>query len=281
MSAPVEHGAAAGGPAGLAPDGVTERTATVNGHPCRVWEKGQGAPVGWLAGLGGLPRWTPVLDRLAERRRVIVPSLPGFPGALGHDDLDTHLDWLVAARDLLNEADLPAGDLVGVSVGGAIAADVAAVWPHKIGRLALLAPYGLHDPAEPVADAFAVAPGALAALVCARPERFTALTEAPEGADAAEWEIEQVRALEAAARILWPLGDTGLGRRLGRILAPTLVLWGEADRLIPPGYAARFADAIGRGRSPEVQVRTIPGAGHLADLDEPDAVADALLDFLG
>ena len=260
----------------ITPAGVTERTVQVNGQPCRIWEKGHGAPLGYLAGLGGMPQWTPVLERLAAHRHVIVPSLPGFPGGLGHDALDSHLDWLLAARDLLNAAGLPEGDLVGVSVGGAIAADVAALWPHKVRKLALIGPYGLFDPAAPVGDVFATPPGGMAKLVCADPIRFEALIEPPEGADVVEWEIAQVRAMEAAARILWPLGNTGLARRLGRILAPTLLLWGEADRLLPPSYAQRFAEGIGA----KAQVRLLPGAGHLADLDAPDAVAEALLGFL-
>jgi pimeloyl-ACP methyl ester carboxylesterase len=255
--------------------GPAERTVEVNGQPCRVWEAGKGPPLGYLAGLGGFPLWPPVLERLAASRRVIAPSLPGFPGALGHDALDSHLDWLVATRDLLNAAGLTGADLVGVSVGGALAADVAAVWPHKVPRLALLAPYGLYDEAEPVADVFALAPGQLAETLCAEPARFKALSEPPEGADPGEWELQHVRAMEAAARILWPLGDTRLARRLGRILAPTLLLWGEADRVIPPSYAARFA----AGLHAPAQRRTLPGAGHLADIDQPEAVADALLEF--
>jgi pimeloyl-ACP methyl ester carboxylesterase len=258
-----------------------ERTVTVNGQPCRVWEAGQGEPLGYLAGLGGFPLWPPVLERLAARRRVICPSLPGFPGARGHEGLDTHLDWLLAVRDLLNAAGLPEGDLVGVSVGGALAADVAALWPHKVRKLALVGPYGLYDAAQPVADVFALAPGQLAALVCNNPARFLALTEPPEGADPGEWEIEQVRAMEAAARILWPLGDTRLARRLPRILCPTLLLWGEADRVVPPAYAQRFAAGIAAGSAVPAAVRTVPGAGHLADVDAPDAVAEALLEFLG
>ena len=69
----------------------TTSTVEVNGFPCRVWSKGSGPRLGFLAGLGGLPRWVPFLDELAKTRTVIVPSLPGYPGgAAGHTVLDTH-----------------------------------------------------------------------------------------------------------------------------------------------------------------------------------------------
>ena len=64
-------------------------TVEVNGFPCRVWRQGSGPKLGFLAGFGGLPRWIPFLDRLAAERTVIVPSLPGFPGATGHNRLDS------------------------------------------------------------------------------------------------------------------------------------------------------------------------------------------------
>ena len=67
-------------------------TIDINGHPCRVWTKGKGPKLGFLAGFGGLPRWVPFLDKLAATRTVVVPSLPGFPGATGHTRLDSHLE---------------------------------------------------------------------------------------------------------------------------------------------------------------------------------------------
>ena len=87
-------------------------TVDVNGFPCRVWTKGQGPKLGFLAGLGGLPRWLPFLDRLAETHTVIAPSLPGYPGATGHTELDTHLDWVLAVRQLVDKAGLAGADLV-------------------------------------------------------------------------------------------------------------------------------------------------------------------------
>jgi pimeloyl-ACP methyl ester carboxylesterase len=251
----------------------------VNGRPCRVWEAGRGEPLYYLAGLGGLPKWTPALDRLAARRRVVLPSLPGYPGGLGHDLLDTQFDWVLAAEELLRGAGLAPGqaaDLMGVSVGGALAAEVAALWPERVRRLVLVAPFGLFEASEPVSDVFALRPKMLPGLLCADPERYAALAERPEGAEEIDWQVMQARAAEAAARMLWPLGETGLARRLRRIVPPTLILWGEQDRVIPPSYARRFAQGI----AGPAQVRIIPGAGHLADLDAPGPVSEAILTFL-
>lgn len=255
---------------------MTERTVTVNGLPCRVWEDGAGESVGYLAGLGGATRWTPFLARLAERRRVVVPSLPGFPGALGHDRLDDLLDWIAATLDLLEGAGLEGADLIGASVGGFLAAEVAAVARVAVRRLVLIAPFGLFDAADPVADVFAQRTPDLPALLAVRPAAVAAHFAPPEGADSAEWMVALARASEAAARLLWPLGDRGLHKRLHRITSPTLVVWGTADRVIPPTYARRFAAGIG----PRATVRTVEGAGHLTDLDAPDAVAAAVLEFL-
>ena len=133
----------------------------------------------------------------------------------------------------------------------------------------------LFDEREPPADPFAVRGDQLGALLCANPENWRALKAMPEGANSVEWPIEQTRANEAAARYLWPLGNTKLEKRLGLITAPTLLLWGEQDRVMPPSYAQRFAAGIA-GRC---ETRIIANAGHLAELDQPAAVAAALLEW--
>lgn len=254
-----------------------ERSVAVNGVPCRVWEKGSGTPLVYLAGLAGLPRWTPFLDLLAEHHRVIAPSLPGFPGAAGHDKLDTLLDWIAATLDLLDDAGFSGGDLVGASVGGALAAEVAAMAPGVVRRLVLIAPFGLYDPAMPPIDLWGQKPGVVPTLLTTQPDTYKAFTAPPEGADANEWPIIQSRANEAAARLLWPLADTRLARRLHRIRCPTLVLWGAEDKVLSPRYAERFAEGI----TGKTTVKLIPNAGHLADLDAPGACAEAVLSAVG
>lgn len=251
-------------------------TIDVNGFPTRVWRKGSGKKLGFIAGFGGLPRWMPFLDELAKSRTVIVPSVPGFPGGdRGHTVLDTHLDWLLAMREILDEAELSGSDLAGSSVGASLAAEIAALWPHTVRRLALVAPFGMFDEKDPPTDPWAQRADAIPGLMCANPEIWTAMKTAPEGANSVEWPIEQVRANEAAARIFWPLGNTKIEKRLRLITAPTLLLWGEQDRIMPRSYAARYANGI----SGKCEIRTIPGAGHLAELDKPAEVAQAILSF--
>jgi len=214
-------------------------TVELNGFSCRVWKKGNGPKLGFLAGFGGLPRWIPFLDALARERTVIVPSLPGFPGGeRGHSVLDNHLDWVLAA--------------------------------HR-----LIAPFGLFDEQEPATDPWAQRAPELPGLLCADPARWEALKTEPEGQNSPEWPIEQTRAAEAAARIFWPLGNTKLEKRLPLIAAPTLLLWGEQDRIMPRSYADQFA----KGIAAKSEIRVIPGAGHLAELDQPDAVAEAILEW--
>lgn len=249
-------------------------TIDVNGFSTRVWRKGSGPKLGFIAGYGGLPRWVPFLDELAKSRTVIVPSLPGFPGGdRGHSVLDTHLDWLLAIRELLVKSELVGADLAGSSVGGSLVAEMAALWPESVRRIALIAPFGLFDETNPATDPWAQRADAVPGLMCADPETWKALKAPPEGANSIEWPIEQTRANEAAARIFWPLGNTKLEKRLKLIKAPTLLLWGEKDQIMPRSYAEHFA----KGIAGKTETRIIAGAGHLAELDKPNEVAAAIL----
>ena len=244
--------------------------------PMRLWQKGRGPKVGFFAGVGGLPRWTPFLEALSAHRRVIVPALPGFPGGPEPDRLDDNLDRVVAAHDCFLAAGLAGADLIGASVCGALAAEIAALWPKEVRRLALIAPFGLFEESEPVADIFAQRPGGLTAALSLKPAELDAFLAAPEGVSAIDWQVASLRANIAAANIVWPLGETGLRKRLPRIVAPTLLLWGDGDRVVPASYAKLFAGAmVGK-----TKIRKIKGAGHMAEFDQPKAVAKAVLEFL-
>lgn len=256
-----------------------ERALSVGGHSLRVWEQGDGGavPAVFFAGIGGLPRWTPFLDELAASRRVIAPALPGFPGNEAFRHLDGLLDWIVQALETVEALEAAPVDLIGSSVGGALAAEVAALGGGLVNRLVLMAPFGLFDPEAPSADIWAQPPGpdAIPNLACENPDAWRAQWTAPEG-DELEWQVMQSRAMEAAARLLFPFGATGVESRLRRIHRPTLLLRGERDRVIPAAYQERFRAAL----AGPVHADVILGAGHLAELDAPRETARAIHAFL-
>ena len=166
----------------------------------------------------------------------------GIPAATAGTPCSTAISigsWRCAR--LLQKAGLDGADLAGGSVGGSFAAEVAAIWPGMVRRLALIAPWGLFDEKDPATDPWAQRAPDVPGLLCADPERWNQLKAAPEGADSPEWPIEQTRAAEAAARAFWPLGNTKLEKRLPLIQAPTLLIWGAEDRIMPKSYAERFA----------------------------------------
>jgi pimeloyl-ACP methyl ester carboxylesterase len=110
-----------------------------------------------FAGFGSC-RWIPFLDRWRDAR-VIVPSLPGFPGGdKAHTVIDSHLDWIVAMRSIFVQAGLEGAELVGSSLGGALAAEIAALWPQAVRRLVLIAPFGIYREDDPTESLFAQRP---------------------------------------------------------------------------------------------------------------------------
>ena len=257
---------------------LREHSVRVRGESVRVWEKGVGRTVGVLAGLLGHARWTPFLDSLAQRHHVVVPSLPGHPGGADFRGLDDLADYVTATLDLLDAADLEGADLVGLGIGATLAAECAAFSRTCVGKLVLVAPFGVFDIADPVADFWARRANEQAATFSAQAEAFAReLLAPPPGANEVEFHIGTTRALESAARLLWPTGDRGLAKRLHRIRSETLLVWGERDAIVPPSYAKKFASAI----SGDAHVRILPGAGHAVDFDAPLALAAAIAEFVG
>ena len=161
-------------------------------------------------------------------------------------------------------------------MGGALAAEIAAAWPDAVRRLVLIAPYGMYVDEEPSIDVFAQRQDLLSSIISAKPDAYDSYVDTPDGEDEVEWDLTRFRAQMAAAKLLWPLGDTRLAKRLARIRQPALIIWGADDQVLPPSYAQRFADAI----SGEASVRIIEGAGHKVEFDAPDAVAGAIAEFL-
>ena len=219
-------------------------TIEVNGFPTRIWRKGNGPKIGFLAGFGGLPRWIAVPRRTGEIPHGDRSLAAGLSGRRPRPLRAGLASGLVACgAEILDQSGLAGADLAGSSVGASLAAEIAALWPASVGKLALIAPFGLFDEKNPPTDPWAQRADAVPGLMCADPEIWKAMKAPPKGANSIEWPIEQVRANEAAARIFWPLGNTRIEKRLRLIKASTLLLWGEQDRVMPRAYAEVFAKA--------------------------------------
>jgi pimeloyl-ACP methyl ester carboxylesterase len=249
------------------------------GGTCRVWEKGDGEPLAIFAGGAGYQRWSPFLELVSQSRKVVLISQPGYPGSNpGHHELDDTTDWITMGLDLLEAAAVKGADLLGESAGGMLAAELAAFSENHIRRLVLVGAAGLYDPAEPFQNPFAVRANEIAPLVSNNLEAFNAVHAAPQDDEdeTADFELVAYRAVESCARLIWPLGDRGLAKRLHRITSPTLLLWGSDDRVVPASYAKRFADGIGA----PCEIQSIEGAGHTVTIDAPQQAAEAVLRFL-
>jgi pimeloyl-ACP methyl ester carboxylesterase len=231
---------------------------------------GRARRVLYLHGIAGGPAPSPALDALAAGGiDVVAPALPGFDGAPGFEAPADHLGWLTRVSDVLDATGALPCPVIGASVGGMLAADLAALRPEAVERLALLGPLGLWDDAIGGEDLFALPAVARhsALFAGAVPAPFTDAF-ADRGAD--EQPVAQHLAWVAAAGLVWPLPDRGLAGRLHRVRCPRLVVWGALDRIAPVAYAPRWAD------DPVV----VDGAGHLVEWDAPAEVAEALLGFL-
>jgi len=241
----------------------------------RVHEGGNGPDLLFLHGAGGLLENDPFLAALAQRYRVHAPLLPGYGDSEGAEHLRDMLDITLHAFDVWQALRLDRPLVVGHSMGGMIAAEMAAIAPGAIERLALVCPAGLWLDSHPVADIFAAMPFELPGLLFHDPDRHGKLLSA--GGDFNDPEyltdflVGNARRLGMAGKLLFPIPDRGLAKRLYRIRARTSVIWGDGDRLIDPVYADEFVRRI-----PDASLRRVAEAGHMVQYEQPEQVLQAI-----
>jgi pimeloyl-ACP methyl ester carboxylesterase len=260
---------------------MTPRSTVVTlrdgGVGLRVLVAGQGAPLVYFHSFHEAEPWSPLLDRLAQTFTVHAPLHPGAPGSTGIESIDDVHDLTLVYDELLDALALPTPHLLGHGFGGMMAAELAAVFPRRLGRLVLASPLGLWLDARPNADL----------LILPIEDLLEALWADPRSAAARAWAASpdadpdnvqgyatSLQRRAAMAKIVWPIPDKGLRKRLHRIVAPTLLLWGEGDRANPMVYAEEWQRRI-KGAA----LRLVPG-GHMAPHEFPDAAASAILEFL-
>ena len=241
----------------------------------RVYEGGSGEPLLFLHSAGGLFPDDPFVQKLAERYHVFAPVIPGYEDSEGEGSLSDMLSFTLHSYDVLDALGLDRPILVGHSMGGMIAAEMAAIAPQAIDRLCLIAPAGLWLDEHPIPDLFALLPFELPALLFHDPAKGAALLTAGADFSDPEWLQEFLignsRRLGTAGKILFPIPDRELADRLYRVQARTVLVWGDSDKLIVPAYAKAFQDHL-----PEARLVEVPDAGHMVPYENPDAVLEAI-----
>lgn len=235
---------------------------------------GQGRPVLLLHSAGGANEWGPLQVGLAGVGDLVAPDHPGFGLSDDLPALHTVDDLVYHYLDLLDGLGLAQVDVVGMSFGGWIAAELAMHSPERVRRLVLGAAVGLRIPEAPVADLFLMSPPQLMrALFHDEALVDAALSVAPT----TDQILATYRDLGATARFAWHpfMNDPKLERRLHRITAPTLVLAAGEDRLVPRAHAQRYAERI-----PNARLEVIPDCGHALHGERPAEVTAAVVEHL-
>ena len=240
-----------------------------------VTERGEGRPVLLLHGGGGPLTVNPWGDAFAADApaHVVTPVHPGFAGTPRPGPVDSVARLAAVYVALLDTLDLHDVTVVGNSIGGWVAAEMALLHPPRVSGYVLVDAVGIEVPGHPVADFFALTPAELAARSYADPATF--------GLDPSTLPPEARAAMAGNRAAIATYSGTGmtdptLAGRLAAVTTPTLVVWGEADRIGDPEFGRAYAAAI-----PGARFVLIAGTGHLPQIETPRALTDVVQEFAG
>ena len=263
----------AGAPASRQPQGFDRNEYTINGVRTVVYSAGQGCPLVYWHGAGTFSGIDFALD-WTRHFKVILPFHPGYGESADAPAIGSMNDMLLHYLDLFQALRLTQFDLVGISLGGWMAAEFAVAHGHRLRKLVLVAPAGLSVPAHPYPDLSAVQPGDLFSYLVHDLNSIREYLPAG-GVDAAELGARMMREMAATRRIS-PTGPINprLEYWLHRATMPVLLIWPKLDRLIPVGQAATWMKSL-----PNARLKIIENAGHLV-LNESQQARQAVADFL-
>jgi pimeloyl-ACP methyl ester carboxylesterase len=251
-----------------------ERTVDVRGVSTHLFEAGDPAapPLLYLHGtsLGNL--WLDAHRALASHFHLFAPDIPGFGLSPRPDWMRDMDDYVLYLRDLLDTLGLERPIVAGHSLGGWMAMELAVWYPERVGSLILSNAAGIRVKGSPIADLFAMNPQELLAAIFEDVTYAAPLIPAEFSVD---YILDQYRQRTTLASLAWnPHFDPKLERRLARVNCPTLILWGEKDRLIPPVYGETLHRLIAGS-----QLETIAGTGHMPMFEKAEQWARLISDF--
>ena len=242
------------------------------------------APVVYLHSANGEGAGLAFLERLAASRRVVAPVFPGFSNSEGIEKIEDIEDAAFHVLDVMDRLNIGSADLVGMSLGGWMAAELAVRWPERVRRMVLVNSVGLYVDGSPITEIFGRHLDELAGELFADPDfPLAQLMRMMAGSGRAPADIPFdllrpfVQAEAATAKIGWNpyLHNPKLRGRLGRITAPTLVVHAMQDGIVPRAHAEAFAEGIPRARLVDLEA-----AAHLAAIERPEELAELVVAHL-
>lgn len=253
----------------------TESAETITGCKVRFMRKGTGAPLLFLHGTSGASRWLPFMEKLSETHEVIVPEHPGFGASDSPEWLDNISDLAFFYLDVFDHLGLEKVNLVGTSIGGWLAAEIAIRNATKLSSLTVVAPAGIRVKGVRKGDVFMWNPEETARNLFydqAFAEAMLAVPQTREG-----MEILLKNRL-TSAKLAWEprFLNPNLHKWLHRISAPTLIVWGDDDKAMPVGYAPAWRDLI-----PNSRLEIIENCGHLPQIEKADHFVELVNGFIG
>ena len=254
----------------------------------QVYEAGNGDPILYLHGVadmhGAAEGPFAFHQALAASGKVIAPAHPGCVGTDEDDTLETIDDLVFHTLEVMDALDLDRPTVIGNSIGGWLAAEIAARNPERVGKLVLIGATGVFVENEPIGDLFmAVQPrnGGIAdlrSMLFAEGESQLAQELFPDWPDEKAQGMRRYQVFRFSSRIGFKppyFYHAKLRHRLHRFLGPTLILWGSEDRFVPSAHAAAYGASLSGSR-----IEVIDGAGHAVILEQASIVAQKISDFL-
>ncbi len=252
----------------------SESIIEVRGCKVHVRRGGSGAPLLYLHGAGGTSAWLPPFDALSDKFDVIAPDHPTFGLSDEPDWLDDIHDMAYFYLDFIEALGLDGVHLVGQSLGGWIALEMAVRSTRRLQSLTLVGSAGIRIKGKPAADIFIMNPEELTRALLVD----ETIIDHMLNLDLTEEQQDiQIRNKVSTARLGWQprLFDPNLRKWIHRIDVPTHIVWGDTDRIIPPDYAEEFHGLIA-GSS----VTMIENCGHLPQIERAETLVDAVTGFI-
>jgi len=250
-----------------------EITETIAGCRVRIMRKGDGAPLLFLHGAAGAGSWLPFMETLSQTHDVIVPEHPGFGKSDTPGWLDSISDLAYFYLDLIRQLGLEGAHVVGTSLGGWIAAEMAIRDPGALRSLTLVAPAGIQVKGVARGDIFLWSPEQTAKNLFHDPA-LAARVPLPANDDEM---LVALKNRETTARLGWNprLHNPDLPKWLHRVSVPTLIVWGDDDKVLPMAYGAAYRDLI-----PGAELEIFPACGHLPHVEKAAEFTATALRFL-